>query len=79
VHVDVISLYNVIIHCTVLHRPPDVYFRAKKEGGVKFNTTVPLTHFGDDPGYAVKRILAEYKIHNCDLLLREVRVLATVT
>jgi uncharacterized protein len=56
-----------------------VYFRAKKEGGVKFNTTVPLTHFGDDPGYAVKRILAEYKIHNCDLLLREVRVLTTVT
>jgi uncharacterized protein len=62
----------MMLLCTALRRPPDVYFRAKKEGGVKFNTTVPLTHFGDDPGYAVKRILAEYKIHNCDLLLREV-------
>jgi uncharacterized protein len=55
------------------HRsPPNVYFRLKKEGGIKFNTTVPLTKLGDDPAYAVKRMLAEYKMHNCELLLREV-------
>eukprot|EP00611_Tribonema_gayanum_P029328 TRINITY_DN7813_c0_g2_i1.p2 TRINITY_DN7813_c0_g2~~TRINITY_DN7813_c0_g2_i1.p2 ORF type:complete len:342 (-),score=154.42 TRINITY_DN7813_c0_g2_i1:311-1219(-) len=51
--------------------PPNVYYKAKKEGGVKFNTTVPLTKLGDDPAYSVKRILSEYKIHNCELLLRE--------
>lgn len=26
---------------------------------------------GDEPGYTVQRILHEYKIHNCEILLRE--------
>lgn len=29
------------------------------------------TQLGDDPGYTVNRILYEYKIHNCEILLRE--------
>ena len=40
-------------------------------GGIKFNTTVPLTKLGDDPANSVKRILAEYKMHNCEILIRE--------
>ncbi|CAN0193448.1 unnamed protein product, partial [Phaeothamnion confervicola] len=52
-------------------RPPNVYFRKKKDGGVKFNNTVPLTKLGDDPEYTAKRILSEYKIHNCEMLVRE--------
>ena len=55
-------------------RPPNLYFRKKKTGGVKISIAGgvgPLTQFGDDPLDAVKGILAEYKIHNCDLLFRE--------
>lgn len=53
-------------------RPANIYFKKKKDGGVKFNTGgIKLTHFGDDPEKTCKGILAEYKIHNADLLFRE--------
>lgn len=32
---------------------------------------VPLTQLGPDPALTVGRILYEYKIHNCEMLLRE--------
>lgn len=32
---------------------------------------VPLTHLGDDPEKTVRQVLAEYKLHNADLLFRE--------
>ena len=53
--------------------PPNVYFRKKKAGGVKFSSVVPLTKLGDDPYRTVYNILHEYKIHNADLLFRCVR------
>ena len=49
-------------------RPPDIYFKKKKTGGVAVNATVPLTRLDDK---LVCRILAEYKIHNAEVLLRE--------
>ncbi|CAM9639442.1 unnamed protein product [Discosporangium mesarthrocarpum] len=52
-------------------RPPNVYFRKKKDGGVKFNSTLALTKLGSDPAHTVKRVLSEYKIHNCEVLVRE--------
>ncbi|CAE7650281.1 DRG1, partial [Symbiodinium microadriaticum] len=52
-------------------RPPDIYFRKKAGGGVKFNATVPLTKFGDDPGESVSRILHQYRVHNAEVLFRE--------
>ena len=30
-------------------RPPDIYYKKKAGGGVKFNSVVPLTKFGDNP------------------------------
>jgi small GTP-binding protein len=48
-------------------RPPDIYFRIKKAGGVAFNTTVPLTHVNEK---LCKQILHEYKIHNAEVLMR---------
>ncbi|CAM9113739.1 unnamed protein product [Ascophyllum nodosum] len=51
--------------------PPNVYYRLKKDGGVKFNNTVALTKLGDDPAVTVRRVLSEYKIHNCEVLVRE--------
>lgn len=49
--------------------PPNIYFKAKKGGGIAFNTTVPNTHGLNDK--SVYRILHEYKIHNAEVLLRE--------
>ena len=52
-------------------QPPNVYYRAKAGGGLKFNSTVTLTKLGPDPKKTCERILKEYKVHNADLLLRE--------
>jgi len=52
-------------------RPPNIYFRKKAGGGVKFNSTCTLTKLGDDPAKTIGRILHEYRIHNCEVLLRE--------
>jgi small GTP-binding protein len=52
-------------------QPPDVYFRKKAGGGVKFNATVSLTHLGDNPGDLVGRVLHQYRIHNAEVLIRE--------
>jgi len=52
-------------------QPPDIYFRKKKMGGIKFNTMVPLTKMGANPADTVYRILQEYRIHNCEVVFRE--------
>lgn len=52
-------------------RPPDIYFRRKAGGGVKFNHTLPLTRLGEDPAKTVDRILHEYRIHNAEVVFRE--------
>lgn len=49
-------------------KPPDVYFKPKKSGGIAFTATVPLTHVTEKLAYM---ILKEYKVHNADLLIRE--------
>ena len=40
-------------------------------GGVKFNATCKITGMGDDPQDATARILASYRIHNAEVLIRE--------
>lgn len=50
---------------------PDIYFKKKTGGGIKFNATVPLTQLGDDPNDTVYRILHQYRIHNAEVLFRE--------
>jgi len=49
-------------------RPPDVSFTKTKGGGLKFNTTVPLTSFDKD---ACQSVLQQYKIFNADVVCRE--------
>jgi len=51
--------------------PPDVYFKVKATGGIKFNSTCKLTKLGPNPGKMVYNILHEYKIHNAEVLIRE--------
>mmetsp|Transcript_17501 Transcript_17501/g.43371 ORF Transcript_17501/g.43371 Transcript_17501/m.43371 type:complete len:411 (-) Transcript_17501:191-1423(-) len=50
--------------------PPQIYIKAKHSGGVQVNNVVPggLTRMTDA---TVLKVLAEYKIHHCELLFRE--------
>lgn len=50
-------------------RPPRIYFKKKKTGGIAFNAVVPLTKGMDQA--LCQRILQEYKIHNAEVLFRE--------
>ena len=52
-------------------QPPDVTFRKKKTGGVRFAATVPLTKLGPEPEKVATQVLREYKITNADVLARE--------
>ncbi|CAE7226666.1 unnamed protein product [Rhizoctonia solani] len=47
---------------------PDVVFKQKTAGGVTINATVKLTKIDEK---TIKTILAGYKIHNCDVMIRE--------
>ena len=51
--------------------PPNVTLTKKKAGGVRINKTVELTKLGEDPEKLVRQILAEYKLHNADVLFRD--------
>jgi len=48
--------------------PPDVGFTKTKGGGLRFNSTVPLTSFDKD---ACQSILHQYRIFNADVVVRE--------
>lgn len=47
---------------------PDVVFKRRTTGGITFNTTVKLTKTDER---TVRSILASYKLHNCDVMIRE--------
>ncbi|KAJ9075114.1 Ribosome-interacting GTPase 2 [Entomophthora muscae] len=49
-------------------RPPNIYFKVKKGGGIAFNATCKLTHLNERLAY---QILHDYKIFNAELLIRE--------
>jgi ribosome-interacting GTPase 1 len=51
--------------------PPDVTFKKKTTGGIKFASTVPLTKLGPEPEKVAMNILREYRISNADILARE--------
>ncbi|KAI8995418.1 developmentally regulated GTP-binding protein [Trametes punicea] len=47
---------------------PDVVFKRKTTGGITINKTVPLTKIDEK---TIRTILASYKLHNCDVMIRE--------
>ena len=49
-------------------RKPNIYFKQKKAGGIKFTSTCALTTVDEK---MVQRILQEYKIFNAEVLFRE--------
>lgn len=48
-------------------KPPDIVIRKKDRGGLKINSTVPLSI----DLKTISEILKEYRIHNADVLIRE--------
>ncbi|KAF8357039.1 hypothetical protein PRIPAC_92034, partial [Pristionchus pacificus] len=49
-------------------KPPNIYVKIKKVGGVKFTNTVPLTHCSEK---LIMHIFHEYKIFNADVIFRD--------
>jgi len=49
-------------------KPPNIYFKIKKGGGIQFNSTLTLSHLDEKLVYS---ILHEYKIHNAEVLVKE--------
>ncbi len=47
---------------------PDVYFKVKASGGILYTATCNVTACSDR---MVKLILQEYKVHNCEIIIRE--------
>ncbi|KAJ7462794.1 P-loop containing nucleoside triphosphate hydrolase protein [Mycena galericulata] len=47
---------------------PDVVFKRRTTGGIMFNSTVKLTQTDEK---TIRTILAGYKLHNCDVMIRE--------
>jgi len=47
---------------------PDVVFKRKATGGITINATVRLTKVDEK---TIRTVLAGYKIHNCDVMIRE--------
>mmetsp|Transcript_4160 Transcript_4160/g.5666 ORF Transcript_4160/g.5666 Transcript_4160/m.5666 type:complete len:419 (-) Transcript_4160:591-1847(-) len=52
-------------------KPPDVVYRKKTTGGVRFSSTVKLTKLGPEPEKLVTQILREYRVVNAEVLARE--------
>lgn len=70
-HRDILTNELEIMGIRLNRSPPDIYFKKKPTGGIKFNATCPLTQLGDNPGETVTRILSGYRIHNAEVLFRE--------
>lgn len=70
-HRNILTQELEVMGIRLNQNPPDIYFKKKTTGGIKFNATCPLTNLGDDPQDTVTRILGSYRIHNADILFRE--------
>jgi hypothetical protein len=70
-HKEILEKELTTVGLRLNQSPPDISFKIKPTGGIKFNTTVKLTKLGSEPGKVVYNVLHEYKIHNCEVLFRE--------
>ena len=67
-HREILTAELEAVGLRLNQKPPDVYFKKKKTGGLTFTAVVKLTHLDEKLVY---QILHEYKIHNAELLIRE--------
>lgn len=50
---------------------PNIYFKVKKTGGIKYNATSPPKYIDEK---MITSLLRDYKIHNADILIRDPEV-----
>jgi len=68
IHRDLLERELESVGIRLNQRPPNIYFKQKKAGGISFNSTVPLSRVDEK---LVQMILHEYKIFNAEVLFRE--------
>ncbi len=68
IHRDLLERELESVGIRLNQRPPNIYFKQKKAGGISFNSTVPLKRMDEK---LVQMILHEYKIFNAEVLFRE--------
>jgi len=49
-------------------KPPNIHYKMKEKGGINFQAMVPQSELDSE---TTKKILAEYRIHNADVILKE--------
>ena len=69
-HKDILTRELEAVGLRLNKKPPGIYWKKKKAGGVQLNSTVPggLTKIDEK---TVIRVLQEYKIHHAEVLFRE--------
>ena len=68
IHKDLLEAELESVGIRLNQRPPNIYYKEKKGGGVSFNSTVTLTKVDEK---LVRTILQTYKIFNAEVLFRE--------
>jgi len=68
VHRDLLEAELDSVGIRLNQRPPNIYFKVKTAGGIKFNSTVALSQIDEK---LVQMILQQYKIFNAEVLFRE--------
>ena len=65
-HRDILSNELETMGIRLNRKAPDIYFKKKATGGVKFNATCSLTNLGDNPIGIVINLFSYYKkyFHN---------------
>jgi ribosome-interacting GTPase 1 len=69
-HKEILTRELEAVGLRLNQHPPRVYLKKRTNGGCQVSNTVPggLTKMDDQTAH---KILAEYKIHHCELLFRE--------
>ena len=68
IHKDLLEKELDSVGIRLNKKPPGIYFKQKKTGGITFTATCNLTRMDEK---MVRTILHEYKIHNAEVLFRE--------
>lgn len=68
IHREILTRELEAVGMRLNRAPPNIYFKKRKTGGIGITSVVNMTHMDEK---MVLRILQEYKIHNCEVLIKE--------
>ena len=70
-HRDILTRELEIMGIRLNKKAPAISYTKKLTGGIKFNSTIPLSKMGEVPSETATRILSGYRIHNAEILFRD--------